>query len=342
MAIGPVLGGVFGGVLGFRSIFWLLVILSALAIFTIAFFLPETLRCIAGNGSVRLTDVRYQPLCERLWPTDAPPSYLTATSPLASRPRITWRVFFEPLLFLLEKDVACTLFFGGVIYTVWSMVTSSTTVLLVHLYGLTTLQVGLCFLPNGIGCIIGSTMAGRQLDSDFKAAEDSYRYRHGLQATYALPKHQLPRDFPLERARLAQLPTMVPVFVFAVLVYGFAFVPSTSLALPLIAQFVIGYSSTAVLNLNNTLTVDLYPGKGASATAVNNLARCLLGAVGVSLTEVALRKTSAQILFPILAGITVVSALSAAAEWTLGMKWRTQRMDRMDREEGRRTANGKA
>ena len=153
---------------------------------------------------------------------DAPPSYLAATSPLASPPKITWRVFFEPMLFLLEKDVACTLFFGGVIYTVWSMVTSSTTVLLVHLYGLNTLQVGLCFLPNGLGCIIGSTMAGRQLDWDFKAAEDSYRYRHGLPATYALPKQQLPRDFPLERARLAQLPTMVPVFVFAVLVYGFA------------------------------------------------------------------------------------------------------------------------
>lgn len=337
MVAGPVLGGLIGGLLGFRAIFWLLVILGGFVTIIILFFLPETLRRIAGNGSVRLTGILHQPLYEQIWRRTSKSSGSQHASPptditTGSRAQITWRDFLAPFLFLLEKDVACTLYFGAVIYTVWSMLTTSTNFLFIKYFGLNTLQTGLCFIPNGVGCIIGSTIAGRQLDSDFRAAEDSYRYQCSLPQSHALPKQELPRDFPLERARLAQLASMVSMFVFAVLVYGFSLHPGATLALPLIAQFVVGYSSTAVLNLNNTLTVDLYPGKGASATAVNNLARCLMGAVGVSLTDVALTKVRPHILFLIIACVTVASVPAVVAEWKFGMKWRAQRMDRWKRQ----------
>lgn len=46
-------------------------------------------------------------------------------------------------------DVFITLFFGNIIYTVWSMVTSSTTDLFEESYNLTTLDIGLTFLGNG-------------------------------------------------------------------------------------------------------------------------------------------------------------------------------------------------
>ena len=339
MAIGPVLGGVISNELGFRAIFWFLVILGALVTITIVFFLPETLRRIAGNGSVPLTDVRYQPLGEKIWPKNdksngSQDEYLPpdTTTGGGTRTKVTWRVFLEPFLFLLEKDVACTLYFGAIIYTVWSMLTSSTAFLFTQYFGFNTLQIGLCFIPNGVGCVIGSTVAGRQLDSDFKAAEDSYRYQTGLPRSHTLPKHELPRDFPLEHARLGQLLSMIYIFIFAVLVYGFSLRPHATPTLPLIAQFVVGYSSTAVLNLNNTLTVDLYPGKGATATAVNNLARCLLGAVGVSLVNLALTKMTPDILFLVLSCVTLLSVPTVMFEWKFGMKWRTQRMDRMERQ----------
>ncbi|KAI9728848.1 MAG: hypothetical protein M1834_007235 [Cirrosporium novae-zelandiae] len=331
MAIGPVIGGLLGGTFGFRSIFWFLIILGGFATITIALLLPETLRRIAGNGEITLTGWRYRSLYDKLWPAKNP-SQATPQDEATSRdrsPKITVRIFFEPLLFLFEKDVGCTLCFGAVIYTVWSMVTSSTTTLLFKTYGLSVIETGLCFLPNGIGCVVGSTIAGRIMDIDFKHAADSYRADHGLLASHPLPKHQLPRDFPLERARLAQLPTMVSFFIFGVLVYGWSLNPNTTLALPLIAQFVIGFSSTAVLNLNNTLTIDLYPGKGAGATAVNNLARCSFGAVGVALTEVALAKIGPGTLFLILACVVVAATPLAWAEWVYGTKWRADRMDRI-------------
>ena len=338
MAVGPVLGGIIGDVLGFRAIFWFLVIFGGLVTTVLLLFLPETLRSIAGNGSIALTGIRHQPLSEKIWPTkdESGQSHEYASqsgSPQCREPckKVTWRLFLDPFLFLLEKDVACTLYFGAVIYTVWSMMTTSTSFLLIKYFGLSTLQIGLCFIPNGVGCVIGSVIAGQKLDSDFKAAEDSYRYQWDLPHNHTLPKKDLPRNFPLEHARLAQLANMIYIFIFAILVYGFSLRPQATLALPLIAQFVAGYSSTAVLNLNNTLTVDLYPGKGASATAVNNLARCLLGAVGVSLTNIALMKTKPHFLFLILSCVVILSVPTVILEWKFGMKWRTQRMDRLER-----------
>lgn len=325
MAIGPVLGGLLADGLGYRGIFWFLVILSALATVAIVLFLPETHRQIAGNGSVPSDGFRYQPLYEMVRSKKVAHTH---QSTQAARERITWRIFFEPMKFLLEKDVACTLFFGAVIYTVWSMVTSSTSTLLSEHYGLSVLQVGLCFLPNGIGCIMGSILAGRQLNKDFRSTAQTYRFENGLPATFSLSKGNLPADFPLEHARLAQLITLVPMFVFATFVYGMS-TGEAHLALPLVAQFVIGFSSTGVLNLNNTLTIDLYPGKGASATAVNNLARCIVGAAGVSLTELALKRIGAHVLFTILACTVILSTVLSVAEWRHGMKWRAERTERI-------------
>lgn len=323
LAFGPVLGGVVSQAFGYHAIFWLLVAFAVFAVIAIAFFLPETLRRIAGNGSVQLRGIQHEPLYQKLWLVE---KQCEKRLPIPAREEITWQLFVEPFAFLLEKDVACVLFFGAVVYTVWSMVTSSTSVLLSQNYHLNVLEVGLCFLPNGVGCVIGSYISGRQLDTDFKAAQESYQYRHGP-TTFS--KGNLPDDFPLEHARLVQLTTLIPSFVFATIVFGFSIGPSINLALPLMAQFVIGYSSTAVLNLNNTLTVDLYPGKGASATAVNNLARCLIGAVGVSLTNVALERLRPHILFSVLGCVVAVSFFAVLLEWRYGMRWRSKRAQRL-------------
>lgn len=102
---------------------------------------------------------------------------------------------------------------------------------------------------------------------------------------------------------------------------------------PLMAQFVIGFSSSAVLNLNNTLTVDLYPGKSAAATAVNNLARCMVGAVGVSMTDLALEMMEPEWLFLILAGVVVAATPMAWAERRFGMQWRAQRRAKIQQKE---------
>lgn len=111
----------------------------------IVFFLPETLRSIAGNGSLRLTGI-HQPLIARF--TKEPPYIQDPDDPLQCK-RVTLMTFIEPLKLLTERDILLNLLFGGVVYAIWSMVTSSTTGLFKSRFGLSELLLGLAFLPNG-------------------------------------------------------------------------------------------------------------------------------------------------------------------------------------------------
>jgi hypothetical protein len=49
-----------------------------------------------------------------------------------------------------ETDVFVTLLFGGIIYAVWSMITSSTSTLFKKEYQLSDVMIGLIFFPNGM------------------------------------------------------------------------------------------------------------------------------------------------------------------------------------------------
>jgi hypothetical protein len=116
-----------------------------LAVILILFFLPETLRSIAGNGTIRLRGL-YVPL---IWRFTKYPSYLLEPKEALIKPRVTGRSFIEPLKLLLEKDVLSNLVFGGVVYAIWIMVTSSATGLLKDKFNLHEILIGLSFLPNG-------------------------------------------------------------------------------------------------------------------------------------------------------------------------------------------------
>lgn len=48
-------------------------------------------------------------------------------------------------------------------------------------YHLSTVQVGLCFLPNGIGCIIGMFACRRIMDRDFKIAASQMAEKEGTE-----------------------------------------------------------------------------------------------------------------------------------------------------------------
>jgi predicted MFS family arabinose efflux permease len=64
LALGPVIGGLLAGSVGWRSIFWFLAAFSALCVLGVLLVLPETLRRIAGNGEQPLESWTYRPL---LW-----------------------------------------------------------------------------------------------------------------------------------------------------------------------------------------------------------------------------------------------------------------------------------
>lgn len=145
IAVGPVMGGALSHRWGFRSIFATLAVLAGLVLIQMVVCLPETLRSVAGNGSVRVKGIEYKPLWDM---TSRKDSDLVDPDVVAKR-SITWRDFIEPLRMLSEMDTLLNLLFGAAVYSLWSMMTCTTTMLFADRFGLTELQIGVAYLPNG-------------------------------------------------------------------------------------------------------------------------------------------------------------------------------------------------
>ncbi|CAI7576462.1 unnamed protein product [Penicillium pancosmium] len=323
--VGPVLGGILSQFLGYHAIFWFLVIASGISLVFILILLPETHRTIAGNGSVRLHGI-HKPLIYYIIPQK---DVQVDTHP-SSPQKVTWTVLLAPLTFLVEKDVFITLFFGAIVYTVWSMVTSSTSDLFESVYGLTTLEVGLTFLGNGFGCMSGSYTIGYLMDYNHKRTERDYCRKHNLPLETRITSKTHP-DFPIEYARMRDTWWIIALFVICTAAYGWSL--HTNLAVPIILQYIIAYCATAIFTINSALIIDMYPGASASATAVNNLIRCEIGAAGVAAIQPIINSISAEWAFVLLAGITVAMVPLIIIEMKWGMGWRLERFERLKRKQ---------
>lgn len=77
--------------------------------------------------------------------------------------------------------------------------------------------------------------------------------------------------------------------------------------------------------------IDLYPSKPASATAINNLVRCTLGAIGVGFIEKSINAIEEGPTFLALAMIALVSIVLVVIARKWGPKWRMERFYRLKR-----------
>lgn len=331
-AVGPVIGGLLNSAWGFRSIFWLLFVFGMLVLMALLIFLPETQRKVAGNGSIPLSGF-HKPF---IYVVKPPKAWEESTEkPLPKRREsISFKKAFSPLACILEKDIAILLAWGAVAYTAWSMVTSSTTTALLKGYPyLNEWQIGLCFLPNGLGCVAGSLCTGWLLDKSFKSAEARYRVEQGIYDEQDVYKK---RGFPLVRARLRLMPYFSLALLFSLALYGPSFEFndlrrqfSANLAAPLGLQFLIAFTATAIFNINSTLLIDCFPDRPASVTALNNLCRCLLGAAGVSVIQPMIDAVKIMKGFFIVTGIVLACTPLVWVEWKWGEKWRREREDKL-------------
>ena len=332
-SIGPVFGGIIAQYLGFRAIFWFLFGLGAATLLLILLLFPETLRSIAGNGSIRLTSINRPFIYSYQQPADD----VIDRNPEPKK-KVTFTIIVAPLRFLFEKDVFITLFFGSIVYTVWSMVTSSTTDLFQDRFGLNDILTGLAFLPNGADCVLGSILTGYLMDHDYKTVERQYRLGKNIPEDMVLNKKELV-VFPIENARQRNIWWIVLIFIVTTALYGFS-LSLNIIALALILQFFIAYTATAVFSLNSALVIDLYPGASASATAVNNLMRCSVGAAGVAVVQLIIDALGAGFTFLLFAGITAVLSLLLVLESVYGQRWRNERRERLKfKEDTKRAAD---
>ncbi|KAK8069372.1 hypothetical protein PG994_005988 [Apiospora phragmitis] len=321
-ALGPVFGALLTQWLRWHSIFWALLIMGSITLFAIVFFLPETLRSIAGDGSVPLHGVH-----KPLWYSIKGQPYVDESNPRPEvKPINILKLVLEPVKMLREKDVLLNLLFGSAPYTIHSMVTASSTAMLKDTFGLSQLQVAAAFLANGAGIMLGSSVTGSVLDRLYKRYEAEYRRTHEIPDEVSL-KTKLPKDFPLEHARLLSTCFITPVFIVTICLYGYSILLK-SLPSVLVLHFITSFC--AIQHDHHARHV---PKAAASATAVNNLVRCLVGATGVAVVQHAIDGIGYGPTFLLFGIITALMTPLLALAWFYGPKWRAQRMDREQAEE---------
>ncbi|OBT96583.1 hypothetical protein VE01_05341 [Pseudogymnoascus verrucosus] len=174
-----------------------------------------------------------------------------------------------------------------IIYASWYTVTADLANLLGKIYHLKTVQIGLCYVPFGIGAAL--SILGNGYAQDWNCARVARA--NGFMAD---KKHgdDLAK-FPIERARIDIVWPLIYVGAFATIGFGWAAETKTHLAVLLILTFIMALFLTACYNSMNLLLVDLYPNSPSTASAANNLTRCLMAAGGSAVIEPMIRAMGA-------------------------------------------------
>lgn len=174
------------------------------------------------------------------------------------------------------------------------------------------------------------------MDRDYKSTEAIYKDTHGMSADSNISPKAIPSDFPIEKARFRHVFWITGLLVVFMVIYGVAFweLPITSrrewMAIPLVLQFFIAGTSNMIFAINSTLITDLHPGKGAGATAINNLARCTMSAGAVPLVHYMINRFKTMPTFCVLAAALIFCMPLAITSRVSGMKWRTERMRKIE------------
>ncbi|KAF9068155.1 major facilitator superfamily domain-containing protein [Rhodocollybia butyracea] len=320
-SIGPVLGGVLAQFLGWRSIFWFLAILAGVILIPLVLVFPETGRNVVGNGSIPpqrwnrdlLTVIRDRGK-NKSQDTERQPSLRQLRFP---NPLSTLRI-------LKEKDVGLLLLFNCLVYCAFYSVTTSLPFLFAEIYNFNALQIGLSFIPYGVGSLLAAVLNGHMLDWRFRQVANSLGIKIVKDKTIDL------RYFPLERVRFPLALVLILIGNTALLCYGWVLHVQAPLAVPLVLLFFIGYFITGSFNCCSVALIDYYPNSPATVTACNNLCRCLLGAGNTAVIILMINSMGRGWCFTFIA---LVIYATTPILWVLmrwGPAWREERAQKID------------
>lgn len=314
-AFGPLIGGILTQGLGWRSIFWFLVIADGVVLVPLIFFLPETLRSLVGNGSIPPPSLSASPVelyqrrklakkmaetGEELEPVQRPP-------PKPYRPFSTFAILLVPEIFL-------AFFFASLLYLQFYSSLTLFSTALKNSYGLSELKIGLCYLPSGIGSIISSQLNGRQLDYYFRREErrvgGDYRAK--------------PEEFNIEKTRIRCLYPFAICSCIATIAQGWCLQAKANLGATLVMNFLVGLGSGTI----GSVTVygqDIKSNKGGAVSAALNLVRCIFGAIGVASIQSMYSTLGAGWTFVLLSGLVLLATPCPIIVTMKGRSWRDKR-----------------
>lgn len=133
----------------------------------------------------------------------------------------------------------------------------------------------------------------------------------------------------MEKARIQLIFPLIFIGSGACIGYGWALERQASVAVPLVLSFFIGLCVTWPFQILNLLIVDSYPEAPATATAANNLVRCLSGAAATAAIAPIIRGIGRGWAFTLLALLVTIPSPVLLIIVKHGPKWRRQRIQRM-------------
>ncbi|CAG8718010.1 25082_t:CDS:2 [Dentiscutata erythropus] len=223
---------------------------------------------------------------------------LTTTSP----PKKRFNPFL-PLTLLRYPNLSLVVLYVSIVFSVMFAQNTLIPTTFSAKYNMSPSNIGLVFLSPGIGFILGSIISGSY--SDFILNRSRKKYG------------SIDPEIRIKGGWLGS--TLVPITLLA---YGWFIVKNVHIALPILSMFFFGFGLMITFSSVSTYLVDAFPGRSASAIAVNNCFRFISASIMSFASEPFENALGTGLLYTLLTVFIILGTSCMVTVYLKGKKWR--------------------